>query len=120
MDAALGSFEIKADNAKAESKLKADQIVADLRKCRDEFQAELKTQAQAGEAAWAQTKMDLEKQWNSFETQMKTYFENAGRQIDQQQATFKNIAGAQAKAWREAADKFHEAAGRIAASHTGE
>ncbi|MGV7216934.1 hypothetical protein [Bradyrhizobium sp. UFLA05-112] len=120
MDAALASFEIKAGEAKAESKVKADQIVADLKERRDEFQAQLKTQAQAGEAAWARTKTDLEKQWNGFEAQMKTYFESAGKQIEQQQATFKQVAAAQAKAWGEAVDKFREAAGKVAAAHTGD
>jgi len=114
MDAALASLEIKAGQAKVESKVKADEIVADLKKRRDEFQALLKTQAQAGEAAWTRTKADLEQQWNRFETQMKTYFEGAGKQIEQQQATFKDIAAAQEKAWRAAADKFGEAAGNIA------
>jgi hypothetical protein len=112
MDAALASFEVKAGQAKAESKVKLDQIVADLKKRRDEFQARLKTQAEAGEAAWAHTKADLENQWSGFEAQMKTYFESAGKQIEQQQATFKDIAAAQAKAWREAADQLREAAGK--------
>lgn len=120
MDAALASFEIKAGEAKAESKVKADQIVADLKKRRDEFQAQLKTQAEAGEAAWARGRTELEKQWNAFEAQMKTYFEGAGEQIGQQQAAFADIAAAQAKAWREAADKFREAAGKVAATHTGD
>jgi hypothetical protein len=120
MDAALASFEIKAGEAKAESKVKVDQIVADLKKRRDEFQAQMKTQAEAGEAAWARTKTELEKQWNGFEAQMKTYFESVGKQIEQQQATFKQVAAAQAKAWGEAADKFREAAGKVAAAHTGD
>jgi len=120
MDAALASFEVKAGEATAESKVKAEQIIADLKKRRDEFQAQLKTQAEAGEAAWARSWTDLEKQWNGFEAQMKTYFESAGKQLEQQQATFKDIAAAQAKAWREAADKFHEAAGKVAATHTGD
>src|SRR3569832_2025939 len=120
MDAALASFEIKAGEAKAESKVKADQIIADLKKRRDEFQAQLKAQAEAGEAAWAHSKTDLEKQWNGFEAQMKTYFESAGKQIEQQQATFKQVAAAQAKALGEAADKFREAAGKVAASHSGD
>ncbi len=51
---------------------------------------------------------------------MKTYFESAGKQLEQQQATFKDIAAAQAKAWREAADTFREAAGKVAATHTGD
>jgi hypothetical protein len=113
MDAALASFEVKATEAKAESRVKADEIVVDLKKRRDEFQARLKTQAEAGEAVWACAKTDLEKHWIGFEAQMKTYFENAGKQIEQQQATFKDIAAAQAKAWREAADQFRKAAGKV-------
>ena len=106
MDAALASLEVKASQAKADSKEKADEMIADLKKRRDEFQALLKTQAESGEAAWARAKTELDKQWNGFEAQVQTYFESAGKQIEQQQATFKDIAAAQAKAWREAADKF--------------
>ena len=120
MDAALASFEVKAGEAKAESKVKAEQIIADLKRRRDEFQVQLKMQAEVGEAAWARGSTELEKQWNGFEAQMKTYFESAGQQIEQEQATFKDIAAAQAKAWREAADKFREAAGKVAAAHTGD
>jgi hypothetical protein len=110
MDAALASLEVKANQTKADSKVKGDQLIADLKKRREEFQASLKTQAEAAEAAWTRAKADLEPQWNGFEAQVKTYFESAGKQIEQQQATFKDIAAAQANAWREAADKFHDAA----------
>ncbi|MGY8706790.1 hypothetical protein RAD16_13705 [Bradyrhizobium sp. 18BD] len=120
MDAALASFEVKAGEAKAESKVKAEQIITDLKKRRNEFQVQFKTQAEAGEAALARSRSELEKLWNGFEAQMKTYFESAGRQVEQQQATFKDIAAAQAKAWRDAADKFREAAGKVAATHTGD
>ena len=116
MDAALASLEVKASQAKANSKEKADEIIADLKKRRDEFQALLKTQAESGEAAWARAKTELDKQWNGFEAQVQTYFESAGKQIEQQQATFKDIAAAQAKAWSEAADKFKLAAGKVAAA----
>jgi len=116
MDAALASLEVKASQAKADSKEKADEIIADLKKRRDEFQALLKTQAESGEAAWARAKTELDKQWNGFEAQVQTYFESAGKQIEQQQATFKDIAAAQAKAWSEAADKFKLAAGKVAAA----
>ena len=98
------------------SKVKGDQLIADLKKRRAEFQASLKAQAEAGEAAWARAKADLEPKWNGFEAQVKTYFEGAGKQIEQQQATFKDIAAVQAKAWREAADKFHDAASKVAAA----
>ncbi len=120
MDAALASFEVKAGNAKADSKVKADQIVADLKKRRDEFQAQLKTQTKAGEAAWERAKDDLQAQWNAFEAQVKTYFEGAGKQIEQQQATFKDIAAAQAKAWHEATEKFRAASGTVAAARSAD
>ncbi len=38
------------------------------------------------------------------------------RQIEQQQATFRDVAAAQARAWREAAETFHAEAGKIAAA----
>ena len=114
MDAALASLEVKAAQAKADTKVKGDQVIADLKKRREEFLASLKVQAEAGEVAWARAKAELEPQWNEFEAQVKTYFEGAGKQIEQQQATFKDIAAAQAKAWREAAGKFHDAASQVA------
>ena len=61
----------------------------------------LKTQAEIErEAAWARAMTELDKQWNGFEAQVQTYFESAGKQIEQQQATFKDIAAAQTNAWR--------------------
>lgn len=106
----------QSQSSRADSKEKADEIIADLKKRRDEFQALLKTQAESGEAAWARVKTELDRQWNGFEAQVQTYFESAGQQIEQQQATFKDVAAAQAKAWREAADKFKLAAGKVAAA----
>ena len=52
MDAALASLEAKVGQVKADSKIKADHIIADLKKRRDEFQAKAKNQAAEGEAAW--------------------------------------------------------------------
>jgi hypothetical protein len=114
MDATLASLETKAGQVKAESKTKAEQTIADLKKRRDEFQAKAKAQAQAGEAAMQASKGQLESQWQGFETQVKTYFETVGKQIEQQQTTFRDVATAQAKAWREAAETFHSEAAKIA------
>jgi hypothetical protein len=116
MDATLASLESKASQVKADSRAKADQLVADLKKRRDEFQASVNAQAQAGEAAWRATKAQLESQWGGFEAQVKTYFETVGKQIEQQQATFRDVAAAQAKAWREAADTLHAEAAKVAAA----
>ena len=120
MDAALASFEVKAGHAKTDSKVKAEQIVADLKKRRDEFQALMKTQGEAGEVAWERAKADLQGQWTAFEAQVKTYFEGAGQQIQQQQATFKDIAAAQAKAWHEATEKFRAASGTVVAARSAD
>jgi len=116
MDAALASLEAKASQVQADSKAKADRLIADLKKRRDEFQATAKKQAEAGEVAWQRTKTQLESQWHGFETQVKTYIETLGKQIEQQQATFRDVAAAQVKAWREAADKLHEEAAQVAAA----
>jgi len=58
----------------------------------------------------------LESQWQGFETQVKTYVETLGKQVQQQQATFRDVAAAQVKAWREAADKLNEEAAKVAAA----
>ena len=114
MDATLASLEAKASQVKADSKANADQLITDLKKRRDEFQVKVKAQAQAGEAALQAIKTQLEPQWQAFEAHVKTYFETVGKQIELQQATFRDVATAQVKAWREAADQVHDAAAKVA------
>jgi hypothetical protein len=114
MDATLASLEAKASQVKADSKAKADQLITDLKKRRDEFQVKVKAQSQAGEAALQAIKTQLEPQWQAFEAHVKTYFETVGKQVELQQATFRDVATAQVKAWREAADKVHDAAAKVA------
>jgi chromosome segregation ATPase len=116
MDATLASLEAQSRQVQADSKVKANQLIADLKKRRDEFQADVKKQAEAGEAAWERTKAQLESQWNGFEALVKTYIDTVGKQVEQQQATFRGVAAAQVKAWREAADKFRGAATKLAAA----
>lgn len=116
MDATLASLETKANQAKADSKGKADQLIADLKKQRDDFQAKAKAQAQAGAAAWQANKAQMELQWTTFEGQVKNYFDTVGQKIEQQQATFRDVAAAQVKAWREAADTFQKELGKVAAA----
>jgi len=116
MDATLASLEAKAGQVQADSKAKASQLVADLQKRREEFQAALKKQAEAGEAACERAKPQLEARWNEFEGQVKTYIDTVGKQVQQQHATFQDVAAAQVKAWREAADKLGDAAAQVAAA----
>jgi hypothetical protein len=120
MDAALASLEAKAGHMQADSKLKADQLITDLKKRRDEFQATVQEHAEAGEAAWQRTRSQLETQWNEFEAQIKAYFGSVGKQIEEQQATFRNLAAAQLTAWRKAADGLHDAAVNVAAARRAE
>jgi hypothetical protein len=114
MDTMLASLEAKAGQAKADSKVKADQLIVDMKKLRDEFQAKAKAQAQAGETALQSSRAQLETQWRSFESQVKTYFDTVGKQAEQQHAAFRDVAAAQLKAWRAAADTFHSEASKIA------
>ena len=109
MDATLASLEVRAGRVKADSQAKADQVIIDLKKRRDEFQAKVKAQV-AGDQT------QLQSQWHGFEAKVKTYFETVDKQIDQQQATFRDVAAAQQKAWREAAEKLHNEAAKIAAA----
>ncbi|MGB7012977.1 MAG: hypothetical protein WBD97_21570 [Pseudolabrys sp.] len=112
MDAVLASLEAKAGEVQAESRSKADLLIADLHKKRDEFQEVAKKQADAGEATWLRTKSPLEGTWNGFEIEVKKYVETFGKQV--QQTTFQNAAAAQLKAWRDAAEKIHNAAAGLA------
>ncbi|RUW28636.1 MULTISPECIES: hypothetical protein [unclassified Mesorhizobium] len=113
MDAILASLEAKVGQVKVDSKADADRIVADLKQRRDEFEASAKAQAKAGQAAIRENTAKLESQWRRFETEVNTYFETVGKQAEQQKATFLQAAGAQAKAWRETAEAFHNEAGKV-------
>lgn len=120
MDAALASLEAKAAQMTDDSKLDADQLMADLKKQRGEFQAAIKEQVEAGEVVWQRTKPQLESQWDTFEAQVKTYIDTIAKQIPQQQAIFGEVATAQMKAWREAADTIRETAMKFAARATAD
>jgi hypothetical protein len=116
MNAALASLETRARQMQAESKAKAEKLLGDLKKRRDEFQTTAKAQADKGDAAWQRAKTQLESQWSGFDAQVKTYFETVGKQIEQQQAAFRDIAAAQIKAWRKAADDLHGEAVKLVAA----
>ena len=64
------------------------------------------------EAAVQSGKAQLETQWKAYEAQVKTYFDTVSKQVEQQQATFRDVATAQIKAWREAADTFQKETGQ--------
>jgi hypothetical protein len=117
MDAALASFEAKASQLKADAKAKASQLNADLKKRRKDFQAEVEAHLKAGEAGLQASKAQLEKQWASFEAELKTYVDTVGKDIDQKRTTFADIAAAQMKTWGEVAEKLQSAAAKFGAEN---
>jgi hypothetical protein len=120
MDATLTSLEGKVGGVQADARDKANKVLADLRKKRDDFRDTVKKQSEANEAAWISAKTKLESEWNVFEAAVKKYVESFGNQIEQQQAIFKLQSAAQLKAWREAANKLNSSAKEFAAERRGE
>lgn len=116
MEAMLASLESKASQAQVESKANADRLIADLRKRRDAFRENVKKLSRAGEATVQSTKAQLESDWDHFEAQVDKYFEAVGKQIERQQATFRDAAAAQAKAWNDAVERLSNEAARMAAT----
>jgi hypothetical protein len=114
MDAVVASLEGKATQLAADSRVTAEKIVADLRAKRDEFLENVKKHAGANETAWSQAKAKLEIEWNGFQADIKKYVEEFGQQAKQQQVIFEEVAAAQMKAWRQAADKISAASAELA------
>ncbi|TGQ28827.1 hypothetical protein [Mesorhizobium sp. M00.F.Ca.ET.216.01.1.1] len=119
MDAAVTSFEGKLAEVQSDVRDKANKVLADLRKQRDDFRDTITNQSEANESAWIQAKAKLEADWRSFEADVKKYVESFGSKIEHQQATFKVQADAQLKAWRAAADQLGIDAKKFAAERRG-
>ncbi len=109
MDAILASLDRQA------GKIQADQLIADLRSRRDQFQKAVKTQLEAGESAWVRGRAQLESQWDGFAAEVNKHLETFGKQVAVQQATFRDLAAAQQKAWNDAGEKLRAAAAGFAA-----
>ena len=120
MDAAVTSFEGKLVEVQSGVRDKANKVLADLRKQRDDFRNTITKQSEANESAWIQAKAKLEADWRSFEAEVKKYVESFGNRVEHQQATFKVQANAQLKAWREAADQLGIDAKKFAAERRNE
>jgi hypothetical protein len=120
IDATLASLESKAGEVQADARLKANQVLADLRDRRDAFQDTIKKLAESNEAAWVRAKARLENEWTAFDAGVQKYVETFGRQVEQRQATFQVRTAAQLKAWNEVADKLLDNAKEFAAERRGE
>src|SRR5579872_6351976 len=109
MDATLASLESKAVQMQQQTRVKADEFIAQMRKKRDEFENTVKKQAEAAEPAWDSAKARLATEWKGFEAETKKYLETFGNNIEQQQAVFQSQVTAQLNAWRQTADKLNAA-----------
>jgi hypothetical protein len=120
MDATLASLEGKSRELEAASRADADRLITGLRAQRDAFRDAVEKQAPAGDGAWTHAATELETQWAKFENDVGRYFENFGKQVEQQQATFQMLAAAQMKAWRGVADTMQQATREFAAERRGD
>ncbi|MDI1229270.1 MAG: hypothetical protein PSY14_16440 [bacterium] len=117
MDAVLKSLEGKATQINADAQARAAQLVADLKKLRQDFETQFRMHATEGEAALELVRKKLEGQCEDFQRQIKTYIETAGKQVEHQEELFKEMAASQITAWREGADKLQKEAANAATAH---
>jgi N-methylhydantoinase B/oxoprolinase/acetone carboxylase alpha subunit len=120
MDATLASLENKLGEIQADLRAKAKQVLADLRKKRDEFRNTVEAQVKADEATWADAKARIEAAWSDFEAAVARYIDEFGKQIGQRQETFNLQAAAQMRIWRDSAKMLGSAARDFAAERRGE
>ncbi len=95
MDATLASLESKAVQMQAQTRVRADQFITDMRKKRDEFESTVRKQAEAGEPAWDSAKHRLETELKGFQAETQKYLETFGKGMEQQQAVFQSQVTAQ-------------------------
>ncbi len=115
MDAVLASLDERVSQLNTEARSAAEKAIEELRIKRDAFFNDVKKQMEGGEAAWGQTKEKLEAQWGIFQSEIAKYFEGIVQQGKQQQSAFEQIASAQLKSWRDAAEKIQAASAEFAA-----
>jgi len=120
MDAALASLEAKQRDVQTDARVRASQMLANLREKRQHFQDTIRKQVDAGESAWGSAKEKLESDWSAFEAQVKQYVELFANQAEQQHETFRLQADAQLKSWRAAADRLISDAKEFAAERRSE
>jgi hypothetical protein len=120
MGAALASLEREARGLQPASRAKTDQLIADLRKRRDEFQHAIMTHIEAGEATWLRDMSQLQLQFDSFIAGINEHIEAFEKQAGVQQAVFRDLAATQGKAWHDAAEQLHGAAVGFAAERRAE
>jgi hypothetical protein len=101
MDAALVALRRQAGH-------EAPRLLLNLKKRRDRFANELRTQVQESEIAWRRARARLERDWKKFETELHRHLAKAGQDLGLRQSAYARISGAQAKAWRATATALQD------------
>jgi len=118
MDASLASLERHARAKEAEFRAKADQLIAALRKRRDQYWRASDTLRYAADEAWPRDKAMLDKLFEGFSKDLNGYVEKLGTEAALQRALFQDSAAAQRNALRDAVERL-EKAGKEFATHRG-
>jgi len=114
MDASLASLERHARLKEAEVRAKADQLIAALRKRRDEYWRVSDTLRYAAVETWPRDKALLDKLFEGFSKDLNDYLEKLGTEAALQRALFQDAAAAQRNAWRDAVERFEKTAEEFA------
>jgi hypothetical protein len=117
MDAALASLEREAREVSPTAQANIAQLIADLRKRRNEFQHAIRTQIETGEANWLRDMSQVRTQLDGFIAEVNELMGTFERRVGAQQAVFRDLAAAQGKAWHDAAEQIHSAIGGFAVEH---
>ena len=116
MDATLAVFEARAADVQADTREKADAAIADMKKHRDVFKAEVEANRAHGATELAAANARLQAEGQSFEGAVDTYWNTVTAQTKDHAAVFKARVEAQQKAWQEAATRMKANAAEFGAS----
>lgn len=89
-------------------------LIAGLKKRRDRLKVMARKQATMGDAAWKRSKRKMDLEWKAFEAELFTFVKKAKRRSGLQKSAFSRLAGAQAKAWKDAERGLRVLARKIA------
>jgi hypothetical protein len=89
-------------------------LITGLKRRRDRLKIMASKQATKSDAAWKRSKKKMDLEWKAFEAELFTFVKNAKKRSGLQKSAFSRLAGAQAKAWKDAERSLRVLARKIA------
>jgi hypothetical protein len=120
MDATLNALEPEIARMEGNTRFKAEKVLSELHRYRDDFVAQTTPLREGTEAAWTGMKSKLDADWAAFEGAVSAYFESVQADAAPRVAAFQSRAGAQRKAWLEALDGLRRSTAGFAADRKSE